>query len=63
MKEAGSMATPASDQPNNLFAEVNKALQSDDLNSLSWIDKMLKNDIEIEFEPLPLLDEENYFFP
>ncbi|KAM7498154.1 hypothetical protein LguiA_022568 [Lonicera macranthoides] len=61
IEEAKHTPTPAGDQSNNLFAEAEKVLQSDDLSSMSWIDKMFDNDNVYEFEPLLLLDEENGF--
>lgn len=61
IEEANRTPTPAGDQSNNLFAEAENALQSDDLSSMSWIDEMFDNNNLNEFEALMLLDEENGF--
>ena len=60
-EEAKRTPTPAGDHSNNLFAEAEKSLQSDDLSSMSWIDEMFDSENVIEFEPLLLLGKENNF--
>ena len=61
IEEAKRTPTPASDQSNNFFVEAEKALQSDYLCSMSWMDEMFDNDNVNEFEALLLLNEEYGF--